>query len=334
MAGYAGVGKTTLAKYFAETIDGKVLYAAFTGKAALVMRKNGCWGASTIHSLIYRAEETKLGDVRFVLNRKSPLADASLLIIDECSMVDDKIGLDLLRFNVPILVLGDPAQLPPVNGTGFFTGSEPDVLLTEIHRQAEDNPIIHLATQIRNGVMPKMGEYGSSKIVSDISPEEFMNHEQIIAGRNITRNSLNQMYREELGYTDKLPAPGDRLICLRNNNKLGLFNGGMFRLVNRNKTKSDFYSLLTVMDMDNETNRALKVRVHNSLFDGSARPDWKLLKGTEEFDYGYAITSHKAQGSQWDSVLIFDESHYFRDDKYRWLYTAVTRAQSNVTIYR
>src|SRR6188508_3047527 len=56
--GYAGTGKTTLARHIAEGVDGKVLFAAFTGKAAQVMRNKGCAGASTIHSLIYRARES------------------------------------------------------------------------------------------------------------------------------------------------------------------------------------------------------------------------------------------------------------------------------------
>ena len=57
-------------------------------------------------------------------------------------MVDEDLGRDLLSFGKPVLVLGDPAQLPPVKGGGFFTEAEPDVMLTEVHRQAADNPII------------------------------------------------------------------------------------------------------------------------------------------------------------------------------------------------
>ena len=56
--GYAGTGKTTLAKHIAEGVDGKVLFAAYTGKAAGVMRSKGCHGASTIHSLITSRSQT------------------------------------------------------------------------------------------------------------------------------------------------------------------------------------------------------------------------------------------------------------------------------------
>ena len=168
VAGYAGVGKTSLAKHFAESINGLVLYAAYTGKAALVMRNNGCQNASTIHSLIYRAEEDSKGKISFRLNFSSILKTAALLIIDECSMVDKELAYDILRFGVPVLVIGDPAQLPPVSGAGYFTGSKPDVMLTEIHRQAQDNPIIYLATQVREGHTLSSGKYGDSIISKNI----------------------------------------------------------------------------------------------------------------------------------------------------------------------
>src|SRR5262249_4286947 len=127
--GYAGTGKTTLAKHLAEHIDGRVLFAAYTGKAAHVMRAKGCKDAGTLHSLIYICTETEDGPW-FELTDQSPLAAAELLIVDECSMVDARLGNDILSFGVPVLVLGDPEQLPPVHGAGFFTNATPDVLLT------------------------------------------------------------------------------------------------------------------------------------------------------------------------------------------------------------
>src|SRR5688500_11043036 len=159
--GYAGTGKTTLARKIAENVEGDVLFAAFTGKAAQVMRNKGCPGARTIHSLIYRPRgekpEKETGELQpaFALNRTSEVRKAKLVVIDECSMVDQKLGLDLLSFGTPILVLGDPGQLPPVKngegGGGFFTERAPDVMLTEVHRQAMDNPIIALAGKVREG---------------------------------------------------------------------------------------------------------------------------------------------------------------------------------------
>src|SRR5512144_665376 len=134
--GYAGTGKTTLARHLAASVKGKVLFAAFTGKAALVMRSKGCAGASTIHSLIYRARESGEETPSFDLWDEAPASKADLIVVDECSMVDAELGRDLLSFGVPVLVLGDPAQLPPISGGGFFTQAEPDAMLTEVHGQA------------------------------------------------------------------------------------------------------------------------------------------------------------------------------------------------------
>src|ERR1700743_155821 len=132
--GYAGTGKTTLAQHIAEAVDGEVKFAAFTGKAALVMRNKGCDNASTIHSLIYRARESGVEQPSFELWDDAPASKAKLIVIDECSMVDAEMGRDLLSFDCPLLVLGDPAQLPPIQGAGFFTATEPDARLTEVHR--------------------------------------------------------------------------------------------------------------------------------------------------------------------------------------------------------
>ncbi|MDB5592085.1 AAA family ATPase, partial [Enterovirga sp.] len=164
--GYAGTGKTTLARHVAEGVDGDVLFAAFTGKAALVLREKGCPDASTIHSLIYRTRGEGETGPRFVVNRQSAAAKAKLLVIDECSMVDEDLGRDLLGFGTPVLVLGDPAQLPPVKGAGYFTEHPPDAMLTEVHRQAKDDPIIDLSVRVREGGTLAPGQYGESRVIS------------------------------------------------------------------------------------------------------------------------------------------------------------------------
>jgi exodeoxyribonuclease V len=332
--GYAGTGKTTLATHFAENIDGLVCFAAFTGKAALVMRKNGCPDARTIHSLIYKAiVDNQTGEVTYELNKESALTDAVLVIVDECSMVDEELARDLLSFGVPVLVLGDPAQLPPVSGSGYFTEAEPDVMLTEIHRQAKDNPIIYLATQVREGIRPDLGEYGDSLVVSSIKSSMALEADQILVGRNVTRTDMNMKIRRLLKHDRDMPVPSDKLICLKNDKKVGIFNGGMFTLkkVLASKYKTQFFNMM--IDSDDEERPPLIVKVHKSFFiDDAPVPDWKALKGSQEFDYGYAITCHKSQGSQWNNVLIYDESWCFRDQWERWLYTSITRASEKVTI--
>lgn len=335
--GYAGTGKTTLARHFAENIDGEVCYAAFTGKAALMMRKNGCVDARTIHSLIYLAEvDNNTGEVHFRLNKaQSALNNAALLIVDECSMVDETIARDLLSFRKPILVLGDPAQLPPVAGAGFFTEAEPDVMLTEIHRQAAENPIIYLANQVRQGIYPDFGEYGDSRILSKISSQDALDADQILVGRNVTRDDMNRRVRKLLKLEPDAPQIKDKLICLKNDRDLGIFNGGLFTIsqILTSKYKTNFIHMQ--LQSDDDEAMPTMVKVHKSLFmDDVPKPDWKTLKGSQEFDYGYAITVHKSQGSQWNNVLVYDESWCFRDMWQRWLYTSITRAAEKITLVK
>ena len=170
--GYAGTGKTTLARHVAQDVAGDVAFAAFTGKAAHVMRGKGCKGAGTIHSLIYRLRGEDEDGPNFALNEDSSAGKAALIVIDECSMVDEEIGRDLLSFGTPVLVLGDPAQLPPIAGGGYFTSAEPDVMLTEVHRQATDDPIVLLSMIVRQGGSLDYGGHGASRVIErgDIDP--------------------------------------------------------------------------------------------------------------------------------------------------------------------
>ncbi len=229
--GYAGTGKTTLARHIADGVDGEVKYAAFTGKAALVMRNKGCDNASTIHSLIYRAKESGVEQPSFELWDDAPASKAKLIVIDECSMVDAELGRDLMSFDCPLLVLGDPAQLPPIQGGGFFTNTEPDAMLTEVHRQAQDDPIVRMSMDIREGRELEIGRHGESEVVprSELDPDRVMSADQVLVGRNNTRRAYNMRVRQKQNIEDPLPVAGDKLVCLRNNRKKGLFNGGLWR---------------------------------------------------------------------------------------------------------
>lgn len=335
VAGFAGTGKTSLATYFASLIDGEVCFAAFTGKAAHVMRSKGCWEARTIHSLIYIADEKDDGTVEFHLNQNSPAASAKLIIVDEVSMVDDELAADLLSFGTPVLVLGDPAQLPPVGGEGFFTRREPDVMLTEIHRQAAGNPIIRMATRVREGHSLELGDYGDSRVVSKMSTTDALGADQVLVGRNVTRTSLNRKIRRLNGLTDELPVMGDRLICLKNDSTLKIFNGGMFTVLEVLKRTANSHFVHMKLEREDEAGQIpALVSVHKSFFTDMSKPDWRVLKGSQEFDFAYAVTAHKAQGSQWDDVLVVDEGWAFREDAVRWRYTAITRAAQKLTVVK
>lgn len=332
--GHAGTGKTTLARRFEESLRGTTVYGAFTGKAALQMRLNGCRDAATIHGLIYTTEFREDGSVSYTVNPESPCADADLIVIDECSMVDEDLGNDLCSFGRPILVLGDPAQLPPVSSGGYFTNAEPDHMLTEIHRQAAGNPIIRMANEVRQGRQLDYGDYGTCRIIprGTLSNEEALEADQILVGKNATRAAYNSKVRRLTGRKSILPERGDRLVCLRNDKTLGLFNGAMFRVSSIVATTQNLITLEIVSE-DFPKQPRVKVKVRREFFEGGAESLTSRDKhGTQEFDYGYALTVHKAQGSQWRNVLLYDESGIFRDDWHRWLYTGITRASERLTI--
>lgn len=337
--GYAGTGKTTLARHLAAGVSGAVCYAAFTGKAALVMRRAGCPEASTIHSLIYTPVAKADGTVSFRLNEDSALRTARLLIVDECSMVDADLARDLLSFGKPILVLGDPAQLPPVRDAGFFTNARPDAMLTEIHRQSAGNPIIRLATDVREGRALRHGDHGGgSRVIGQgvLDEAELLAADQVIVGLNRTRQIFNARLRAALGCESAMPEEGDRLVCLRNDRRLGIFNGGLFTLCGtpRRLTKKRLIRL-HVQSEDFPERAPFAVDVRPEFFTGTAETlTARDLRDSQHFDYGYALTCHKAQGSQWRHVIAYDESGAFRAEARRWLYTAITRAAERITLVR
>jgi exodeoxyribonuclease V len=362
LAGWAGSGKTTLAIEMANLVKGgRVCYAAFTGKAALVMRRKGCHNASTIHKLIYSPYEDEDGSVRFLLNPNSNLKDAGLLIVDECSMVDEKLGRDLLSFCTPILVLGDPAQLPPVHGEGFFTAGAPHVMLTEIHRQAAGNPILALATKAREGgFLPRgavVNTIGAAAVVKweDVPVRSKLAADQIIAGTNVTRRKINRDMREMLREAGQLPQPpglapdwmpveGDKLICLRNNHDVGLLNGSLWRVdtvhsgelpprpsgLPRKRVEGIVY--MTVSSLDDDFD-GVEIQVPRAFFQGKEDDlPPRFRRAYHEFTFGYCITCHKSQGSQWGNVLVRDQGFIFKEMMHRWRYTAITRAAEKLIV--
>jgi exodeoxyribonuclease-5 len=331
--GYAGTGKTTLARHIAEGIDGDVVFAAYTGKAALVLRSKGCDDARTIHSLIYRPQDIDSEVPSFVINEQSPANAASLIIVDECSMVDEDLGRDLLSFGRPVLVLGDPAQLPPVKGGGFFTEAQPDFMLTEVHRQAADNPIIRMSMIVREGGRLERGAYGESSVIARdaIDSATVTRADQVLVGLNRTRKLYNKRLRELFGFSGSLPEAGDKLVCLKNDRKKGLLNGGIWTVKLMAPARSGKLRMSLVPE-DDAARKPLRVRVLPAFFESEEEIPYTLRRDSDEFDFGYALTVHKAQGSQWNDMVLFDESWAFREHRSRWLYTGITRAAERITI--
>lgn len=368
--GYAGTGKTTIAKEL--TKDVHALYATFTGKAALILQEKGCSPASTIHSLIYlpkvqsgealkrlrdelkateaqdpvdmdkvadlqkwiRLERERVETPNWSLKHDSVLKGADLLVLDECSMIDGQIASDLMQFGVPILALGDPAQLPPVKGYGYFIQDEPDFMLTEIHRQQEGSPVLDLATMARSRGYVEVGEYGDSEVrlSGNTQPAELASYDQVLCGRNRTRKKANRAIRKHLGRTSPLPEPGDKLVCLRNDKEAGMLNGSQWICHSVQDIDEDSM-FLELTEYGREDDQPFGVYVWKHPFED--REDdlnfWEI-KDAQLMDFGYAMTVHKAQGSGWPSVAVIDESDCFRSSSREWIYTAITRASERILI--
>lgn len=341
--GFAGSGKTTMAKEVANDVEGQVLYMTFTGKAALVLRKKGCPGAGTIHSAIYKPEEDPVtGHTEFKLNKESPVAYAALVVVDEVSMVGDDIGKDLESYGTKILVLGDPFQLPPIRGEGYFTDVEPDIILTEIHRQAAESPIIRMSMDVREGRQLVPGQYGESLVVrrSDLTRDAMADMvlaaDQVLCGMNATRQTFNRRVRELRGIVGHHqpwhPTDGDKLVCLKNNRTKGLLNGGLWEAGKVGTPRGNKF-MMRVSSLDEDGVVPVDVETPMEFFNGTEKTlDWRALKQADQLTYGYALTVHKYQGSQSDNVLLYDESSVFRETAARHLYTGITRAAEMVTV--
>lgn len=388
LAGYAGSGKSTIIPHIVEYLGLDpildVAYVAPTGKAALVMtRKLRAAGinaaATTIHKAIYKpplehkhehdSEEDWLDkrlagrtNLLFELNRASPFKYAKLVICDEASMVGQRLADDMAVFEAPILAIGDPGQLPPVEEDPGFDMAEPSTFLSEIHRQALDNPIIRLAHDVRNNSYPRHGVYSEGvQVVQPGSvdiPDSAEAMPTVITGTHKRRWELTAAMRSAMGFEGDLPQTGERVICCKNSRlSLELVNGteavmersaeysdhDLFAVIARARTDEGAPLVPELDEDDVPTGRAAPIHVYRGLFDehlerrrGAVRGPKHIAvfktKDLEHLDFGWAITCHKSQGSQWDDVLVIDESHVFRSEWKRWLYTAITRAAQRLTI--
>ncbi len=354
---------TTLIRYFIERLGlpySSVMFVAFMGKAASQMARNGL-PAKTIHSAIYDYREKIARDednkIIFKANGKPKLVPyfelkdhlskkIKLIVVDEGSMVEEKVCKDLLSFGLPVIVLGDLNQLPPVFGKPYFL-SNPDIILRQIMRQTEGNPIIWLSQQVLSNRDLKVGVYGNSAVIrkKDISEFYFKNSDIILTGTNRLRYNINNYIRSEIKNIKKLEYPhiGEKVICRKNNwsesidNNIYLTNGttGFVDYIYRDSFNGK------TMKMDFRPDFSKKV-FRNIEFDYNhmyAVPGGLNNKETpmgylyDKMEYAYAITTHSSQGSQWGNVLYLHED-FMRDpeDRKKLLYTAITRAQESIVV--
>lgn len=388
LSGYAGTGKTFLIDYVVREVlkmrvGEEAVFVSPTGKAAANLVRCGTV-AGTVHSLIYMRDEEEFDvdengeiiekqELTFI-RRPSIDANIRLIIIDEASMINETVLTDLLSFGVKCLFCGDGAQLPPVNGTCPLM-ENPHYTMKEIVRQAADNPIIRVATMAREGKRIPYGNYGDKVCVirrNGLSPAQrkriFLKADQIICGRNKTRNELNAEIRGYKGISQGalLPTEGEKLICTLNDWEKPLDKEERFFLVNgiigTARNIQEHFDELATMDfqadfMDTSVSTTFDTAIFTQgnyrhlygdravkLSDGTVvhEANFQLLRKVRtvsdepicRFEFAYAITCHKSQGSEFDFVVVFDESWVFGEERDRWLYTAITRAKDKLLIIR
>lgn len=367
IGGYAGTGKSTLVKFIIEALNvepSKVAYATFTGKAAEVLRKKGNANAMTLHRLLYDSIPRPGGG--FIRKPKLQL-DYNIIVVDEVSMVPKSMIDMLLHHKVYIIFLGDPFQLPQIDKNETHTLLDnPHIFLDQVMRQAAESEIIQLTMKIRNG---EQIDFMNGKEVI-IAPKVSLvtGHltwaDQIICATNASRISLNNQMREILGYSG-LPQDGEKMICLRNywedfseDGSSSLVNGmtgiiknpfESFRMapmyVKMKNHKIDIIQGKFISD-DGKTFNSVEMD-KGMITAGEFSLDWRetyalsKLKNRigdiipREFTFGYAITCHKSQGSEWGKVLVIEERFPFNKKEHaRWLYTACTRAAEKLVLVR
>lgn len=361
VGGYAGTGKTTLISILRLLVkelfpNYKVAFACYTGKASQVLKQklqsqkailpNDFCG--TIHSLMYTAVTDEDGQIlRWKRNLELPF---DLIIIDEASMVTSEIWSDLSSYNLPIIAVGDHGQLPPID-SDFNLMDAPQLKLEKIHRQAEGNPIIEIATLARTTgeipfkvFSPDVRKASREDVDSMDLFEQWITSYRtesiVLCARNKTRIKLNQHIRQVRGFEQPTPQVGEILICLKNNYEApgGPIYNGMLGTLKRVEEKYPYW-----YDMDiefHDDNRLFTANVTNAQFNQeklvSSVKGLHYSRIGERFDYGYALTVHKAQGSQAKTVVVFEEyAPYMSPEEWRrWLYTAVTRASERLLILK
>ena len=320
LGGYAGTGKTTITTTL-HTFFPNYATCAFTGKAASVMRSKGMDGAATIHSTIYfpkKDEET--GKTRFDLKPRGMLGFEGFLV-DEASMVGKEEYDGLLSFGVPIVFIGDHGQLEPVS-SDVNVMKNPMYKLEQIHRNAGE--IAYFAEHIRKGGDVRRFHTDTRVQVAearDATDDIITNTDQIICAFNSFRIGVNNNIRR-LNKRGNDPEPGDRVICLRNNKADRVFNGMHATVYEVNMKMRK----ITIDTDDGERMWDLPFCPEQFGREGTLTEMdyWNNL-----FDFGYCITAHKSQGSEWDNVIVYEQICK-KWEHARWAYTAASRAKSGL----
>lgn len=302
----------------------RVATCAFTGKAVSVLRSKGLDSSVTMHKLMYNPMKDEDGKV--VWRRRYALDDVDFVIVDEASMVSTELNNDLLSYKKQVLYVGDIGQLEPV-GNDPRLMRNPDITLEQIHRQAAGNPIIRYALDLRHDKQWDDGEYDGKLVVTRQRPndEELLTYTQIICAYNKDRTAMNARIRQLKNLTGIIEL-GEKVICLKNDSKLGIFNGQIMFVT---KIRSEDTRCINCDLVDESGEHYYDIPILRAGMQGQFDPKkQELPKGTALFDYGYCLTCHKSQGSEWERVLVIEQ---YAPPKLwqmsRWSYTAATRAK-------
>lgn len=343
--------------------EDKVAYATFTGKAAEVLRKKGNKNAMTLHRLLYDSIPRPGGG--FFRKPKISL-DYTIVVVDEVSMVPKSMIDMLLRHKIFIIFLGDPGQLPQIDKTeSHDLLNHPDVFLDQVMRQAAESEIIQLTMKIRNGEDIPYTKGNEVMVIpkKDLVTGHLTWADTIICATNAVRHNINHQMRELLGFEGELQE-GERVICKRNywddiNNEGDALVNGTIGIVENlfdsfikipRYIKNDRYTIPTIMCNiePDEGSPFIGINIDKDfLLNEQACVDWRVAYQIgkmrarlgdilpRQITYGYALTCHAAQGSEWDKVLVLEESFPFdREEHKRWLYTACTRSASKLVLMK
>ena len=366
ISGYAGTGKSTLVKFITQSLPGvdpdeEVVFATFTGKAAQVLMSKGNKNAMTLHRLLY--ESIPRPDGSF-LRRPRTEIEYPIVIVDEVSMAPkDMMELLFSHYGIYVICLGDPFQLSPINkDSDNHLLDSPHIFLDEVMRQAKDSEIIRLTMDIREGKRLKDFDGHDVKVYDQhkLNTGMLTWADQILSGTNKTRIEINNQMRNLLD-RGKTPEENDKVICLRNywdywadngdylvNGTIGYlknvyssfnvippFFGGQVIDVIRADFISDTNADYGNLQMDTKEILTGERCLDNKTIYRLSRSKKYFHLVPMEFTYGYCITTHKAQGSQWNKVLVIEEGFPFdRTEHARWLYTACTRAIDKLVLVR
>lgn len=317
LQGYAGTGKSYLIRYLQQELglnNSNSHFCAFTGTASkLLMQKN--LSASTIHSLIYKPIMDRGELIGFERVSYEDLQYIKVLFIDEYSMVPQPILDDLKYYGIPLVLIGDNFQLPAIGEPNEYMNTA-HASLTEVVRQALDNPVLWAATKVRQEEQLVNGTYGDILFIGrriNADPSWFRKDVSILTGTNKTRSEINLQIANS-----SIPSRGDKIIFLKNDWQNGITNGTIVYILNIRKVFGKNYAI----DFITDNGKILK----------NYRADFQVQSNPKNqfFDFAYAISVHKAQGQTIDTKgIIIDESRVFGEDKNRHLYTALTRFTGN-----